>query len=467
MMMKRHNHVFMSMALICDALCVAGAWLLCYGARFRLFSYVEATPPPISQFVLLLPYVILCNLLALSLVGGYRADRNQSLVAETALAIKGAVVGWLALLAVFYFESSTPYSRKLLAVYLLASPLALILSRILLRSVYHGLRARGVGVRRVAIIGAGRLGQAVCDRIRQEPWLGLRVEYFIDDEETQRHTAVRGIPVLSGRAEFLKVLTERPVDTVFLAVAARRADCVDGMLRELTKLPITVNVVPDVRRASILNVGVGELGDLPVIHLRDTAIQGWNALAKRVFDIAGALLLLLILGIPMLIVAVAIKLTSSGPVLFRQERMGLGGRPFNILKFRSMRADAEEGTGPVFAHENDPRRTRLGVFLRRTSFDELPQLINVLRGDMSLIGPRPERPFFVQQFSRELPAYMLRHNVKAGITSWAQVNGLRGQTSIRKRLQYDLYYINNWSLAFDVAILLLTPFSGVMHKHAH
>ena len=138
-----------------------------------------------------------------------------------------------------------------------------------------------------------------------------------------------------------------------------------------------------------------------------------------------------------------------------------------IQEWRSMRADAEEGTGPVFAHENDPRRTRLGVFLRRTSFDELPQLINVLRGDMSLIGPRPERPFFVQQFSRELPAYMLRHNVKAGITSWAQVNGLRGQTSIRKRLQYDLYYINNWSLAFDVAILLLTPFSGVMHKHAH
>ena len=466
-MMKRHSHIFLTLALVADALCVAVAWMVCYWVRFRLFSYVEPVPPSAGQFLLLLPYVVLCDLLALSIVGAYRVGRNLSPVEELMLVMRGAVVGWLAMLAVFYFERDIPYSRKLLVVFLIANPLALVASRGLLRLGYRWLRARGIGIQRAAIIGAGRLGQAVYDRIRQEPWLGIRVEYFIDDTLEQRHRDMRGLPVLGGRGEFLKHLAERPVDTVFVAVGAKRADCVDGILRELTKLPMTVSVVPDFRRASVLNISVGELGDLPVIHLRDTPIQGWSAIAKRVIDIVGATALLLILGIPMLVVAALVKLTSPGPVLFRQERMGLGGRPFNILKFRSMRVDAEASTGPVFAHEHDPRRTRFGVFLRRSSIDELPQLINVLRGEMSLIGPRPERPFFVQQFSRELPAYMLRHNVKAGITGWAQVNGLRGQTSIRKRLQYDLYYINNWSLAFDVAILLLTPFSGVMHKHAH
>jgi exopolysaccharide biosynthesis polyprenyl glycosylphosphotransferase len=465
--MKRHSHVFLSLALAADALCVAVAWMVCYWLRFSFFSYVEPTPPSAFQFLLLLPYVVLCDLLALSLVGAYRVGRNLSPAEELMLVMRGAVVGWLAMLAVFYFERDIPYSRKLLAVFLVANPLALVGSRGLLRLLYRGLRARGVGIQRAAIIGAGRLGQAVCDRIRQEPWLGIRVEYFVDDTDEQRHREVRGLPVLGARADFLTVLTERPVDTVFLAVSAKRADCVDSILRELAKLPMTVTVVPDLRRASILNVSVGELGDMPAIHLRDTPIQGWSALAKRAIDIAGAAALLLLLGLPMLVVALLVKLTSPGPVLFRQERMGLGGRPFNILKFRSMRVDAEAGTGPVFAHEHDPRRTRFGVFLRRTSIDELPQLINVLRGDMSLIGPRPERPFFVQQFSRDLPSYMLRHNVKAGITGWAQVNGLRGQTSIRKRLQYDLYYINHWSLTFDIAILLLTPFSGVLHKHAH
>ena len=248
---------------------------------------------------------------------------------------------------------------------------------------------------------------------------------------------------------------------------ASHADKMDGILRALAKLPVAVAVIPDFSGAATLNASVSELEGLPVIRLRDTPITGWHAVAKRAIDLCGAIVLLVVFGVPMLILALLVKLTSRGPVIFKQERMGLGGRPFMLLKFRSMRIDAETDSGPVWAKESDSRCTGIGAFMRRTSLDELPQLINILKGDMSLVGPRPERPHFVRQFTEDVPAYMLRHNVKAGLTGWAQVNGLRGNTSLRKRLQYDLYYIENWSFWFDVFILLMTPFSGLVHKNAY
>ena len=217
-----------------------------------------------------------------------------------------------------------------------------------------------------------------------------------------------------------------------------------------------------------ISAKAGEIEGMPVIQLRGTPIYGWYAVAKRTIDILGSLLFLLVFGWwIMLILAVLIKLTGRGPVLFKQERMGVGGKPFVMWKFRSMRVDAEKETGPTWATRDDSRRTAIGAFMRRASLDELPQFINVLCGDMSLVGPRAERPHFVEQFVSEVPAYMLRHNVKAGITGWAQVNGLRGGTSLEKRLQYDLYYINNWSLQFDIFILLLTPFTGFIDRNAY
>lgn len=194
---------------------------------------------------------------------------------------------------------------------------------------------------------------------------------------------------------------------------------------------------------------------------------GLSAVAKRLIDLAGSLLLLAVLGVPMLIVTLLVRLTSPGPAIYKQERVGRGGRRFMLLKFRTMRADAEARTGPVWAHEHDPRRTRFGAFLRRWSIDELPQLINVVRGEMSLVGPRPERPYFVAQFSQEMPAYMQRHGVLPGLTGWAQLNGLRGNTSISMRLDFDLYYIRHWSVAFDLFILFMTPFRMLAEKNAY
>jgi Undecaprenyl-phosphate glucose phosphotransferase len=230
---------------------------------------------------------------------------------------------------------------------------------------------------------------------------------------------------------------------------------------------VDVKVVPDLLQVIALRARLEDLDGVPVININDVPLQGFNTIVKRGIDVlisAGALALLFV---PFCIIAALIKLTSSGPVFYRQERMGLDGKPFMIYKFRSMYADAEAHTGPVFARQNDPRRTPFGKLLRRSNFDELPQLWNALRGDMSIVGPRPERPLFVAQFKDKIPQYMLRHKVKAGITGWAQVNGWRGNTSIEKRIEYDLYYIENWSVRLDLKIMWLTLLKGFFHKHAY
>lgn len=252
----------------------------------------------------------------------------------------------------------------------------------------------------------------------------------------------------------------------FVGLPSRKAEGQGTIVETPTELPVTVADIPDLTVGLTSTAGVDALADLPAVLVGATPIQGWHAVAKRAVDIVGSLVLLVVLGLPLLVLALLVKMSSPGPALLRQQRLTLAGRPFTMLKFRSMRADAESGTGPVWAQRDDPRRTCLGAFMRRLSLDELPQLFNVLRGEMSLVGPRPERPRLVRRFAQEMPAYMLRHVVKAGLTGWAQVNGLRGRTSLEKRLEYDLYYIDNWSMGFDLFILLLTPLAVLFSKNA-
>jgi len=230
---------------------------------------------------------------------------------------------------------------------------------------------------------------------------------------------------------------------------------------------VDVKVVPDLLQVIALRARLEDLDGVPVININDVPLQGFNTIVKRAIDIVISSVALVILGLPLGVIAALVKLTSRGPVFYRQERMGLDGHSFMIYKFRSMYDDAEADTGPVFAREDDPRRTPLGRMLRRSNIDELPQFWNVLRGDMSIVGPRPERPLFVAQFKAKIPQYMLRHKVKAGITGWAQVNGWRGNTSIEKRIEYDLYYIENWSVKLDLKIMWLTLLRGFFHKHAY
>jgi len=467
--LRRPGRVFLGLAVSFDATAAAAAWMACYVVRFRLglFPYVEPTPPGPGPFARLLPIVVLCDLVGLAAVGLYRPTRAGSLYKELVQVAKAGVLAWMGMLAVFYYVSRTPYSRVMLFLFLVVNPAALMLARVGLRRALLALRWRGVGVRRAAIVGTGRLAQEAFHKLRFTPWLGVQVEYFVSEEESARKRDIRGVPVRGGLADLVHTVRSHPVEMALVAIPGRKSGRLEAVLDRLARVPVSVAVIPDFKGVVTMRSSVGELEGVQAIQLGETPQYGWEAAAKRAMDVVGALVLLALFGLPMLILAVLVKLTSPGPILYRQERMGLGGRPFIMLKFRSMRADAEEETGPVWARPGDPRRTRLGAFMRRTSLDELPQLLNVLKGDMSLVGPRPERPVFVREFAEQLPAYMLRHKVKAGLTGWAQVNGYRGDTSLRKRLLYDLYYINNWSLGFDLFILLLTPFAGLASRNAY
>jgi Undecaprenyl-phosphate glucose phosphotransferase len=294
--------------------------------------------------------------------------------------------------------------------------------------------------------------------------VGVRVLGLVGDKDGAGGPAV---PFLGRFEELRAVLDGHEVDVVIVALPHADYARVGDVLRDIGDDPVAIHLVPDVFSLASLRGGIEEFEGVPLIYLRESPLHGWNRLLKRAFDIVvGGVTLVVFLPV-MTIIAVAIRASSPGSPLLRQARMGLDGREFGMLKFRTMRADAEADTGPVWARVDDPRRTRLGGILRRFSLDELPQLINVLRGEMSLVGPRPERPVFVEEFRRKVPGYMLRHTVKAGMTGWAQINGWRGNTSLEKRIEYDLYYIERWSLAFDVRILVQTLWRGFTSPNAY
>jgi Undecaprenyl-phosphate glucose phosphotransferase len=267
--------------------------------------------------------------------------------------------------------------------------------------------------------------------------------------------------------EVRDVVRESSVDQVYIALPLSAHEMILHLLRDVSHEMVEVKVVPDLLQHITLRAAVEDLDGVPIVNLSSTPLRGLGSFLKRSMDVGAAAACLVLLAPLFPIVALAVRLTSKGPILYRQERMGLDGRSFELLKFRSMIADAERESGPVWTEDEDPRVTPVGKFLRKYSLDELPQFWNILRGDMSLVGPRPERPYFVQEFRDRIPHYMMRHRVRAGLTGWAQVNGWRGNTSLEKRIEYDLYYIENWSLALDAKILWMTLASGIAHEHAY
>lgn len=318
---------------------------------------------------------------------------------------------------------------------------------------------------RVLIIGAGDVGRMIAQRIRQSPSLGYEVVGFLDDTTGRRSAA--GLPVLGPLSSLKQIVRSEDVDEVIIALPGASSDVILDLIYECESANVTIKVFPDVFQMMATELTISDLNGLPMLAIRDVALRGWRLSVKRAMDLVGSALGLIFLSPLFLFIALLIKLDSPGPVFYSQIRMGLDARPFPVLKFRSMRVGAESETGPVWASRDDPRKTRLGDFMRRSSLDELPQLINVLLGDMSLVGPRPERPVFVEQFRQVVPRYMDRHREKAGMTGWAQVNGLRGDTSIVERTKYDLYYVENWSLLLDIKILLRTLFKGFRDRNAY
>jgi Undecaprenyl-phosphate glucose phosphotransferase len=303
----------------------------------------------------------------------------------------------------------------------------------------------------------------VIERLRARPDTGIQVTGLIGD----KREGAEAVPWLGGYADLAALLAARPVDHVIVALAHEDAARLPGLLEAIGDEPVTIHVVPDLFRFTSLRGGIEEFEGVPFVHLRESPLHGWNAVAKRAFDVAFSAVLLAALAPLLLLLGLAVRLTSRGPALFRQERMGLDGQRFGMLKFRTMKVGAEEESGPVWAQAGDARRTAIGAFLRRFSLDELPQFVNVLRGEMSVVGPRPERPVFVERFRQTVPGYMLRHKVKSGLTGWAQIHGLRGNTSLERRIEYDLQYIERWSFWLDLKIIALTVVRVLFDRNAY
>jgi Undecaprenyl-phosphate glucose phosphotransferase len=322
-------------------------------------------------------------------------------------------------------------------------------------------QAKGVGDDRVLVIGTGEVGQMLMQKISMSRKLGYQVVGFVDHGKGERVQTLMGLPVLGSVVDLPWIIEKNNIDEVIIGLPESSHHELVGIISLCEREKVGIRVFPDVFQIMASEVNIGDLGGLPLLTIRDVALQGWKLALKRGMDILVSGIVLVLLSPFLLLMAILVKLDSPGPVFYVQERMGLDARPFRMIKFRSMRADAEHD-GPGWTTPNDPRRTKLGALMRRFNIDELPQFINVLIGDMSLVGPRPERPVYVEQFRQSIPRYMDRHREKAGITGWAQVNGLRGDTSIIERTKYDLWYIENWSLTLDIRILIRTALQWLL-----
>ena len=370
-------------------------------------------------------------------------------------------------LVLFFTKIEKHYSRMILLYFNGINVVLMFTARWLLKKWLFHVHSKGVNAQKVLFLGAGPLARRVIDVLGSNALFGYRVVGFLDN----RHkigTTYQSIRVLGSLSELEATIEQYKVNYVFIALDWRYYTRIFDLLNTLKEHHVSVMVVPDIYQYSmLLHSTVEDINGIPIIKLTDSPMYGWSKWMKRVFDIIFSLSVFMLFFPLLVLIGLLVKLTSKGPVLYRQERTGMDGKLFQIMKFRTMVYNAEKNTGPKWAEPNEKRMTWIGRYLRRTSLDELPQFLNVLKGEMSVVGPRPERPFFIRKFKKHVPKYMLRHKMKAGITGWAQINGLRGNTSIQSRIDYDVYYIENWSLLFDIKIIVLTVYRMLWDKNAY
>ena len=468
---KTQTQVFFVLTLVLmDTAMVELAFFLAYWMR-RLIpwpnqaqgmgGFSDYAGVVLAQAVSVLGVFVLSRLYRLTR-GPSRVDEFYSIIAFTTV---GTLMG-VALVSLLFKNSplELDYSRGMIFYGWGLTILFVTAGRVVHGQVRARLRRQGWGRDRVLVVGTGEVGRMIFQKVQSNPGLGYEGAGFVAaDGEDGTASAV---PILGHASELARIIDEHQIDEVIIALPEATHQEILMLISECERGKVVIRVFPDVFQIMASQVSIGDLGGLPLLTVRDIALRGWKRTAKRLMDMVGASVGLVLISPLMMLMAILVKLDSRGPVFYAQERMGLDARPFRMLKFRSMRQDAE-AYGPGWTVEDDPRVTRLGRIIRRLNVDELPQLVNVLVGEMSLVGPRPERPVYVNQFRRSIPRYMDRHWEKAGMTGWAQVNGLRGDTSIVERTKYDLWYIENWSLLLDGKILIRTVFNLVTMPNAY
>ena len=465
-MLQEQSRFYQQLLFAADMALVGGAWVAAYFLRFEVLATWPVPLPewlPLSRYLTFLPWILMAAAFTFWASGLYVPDRAQRwtrLIRSVAKAVGLALVITMAFMSLY---RDFYVSRLTILLFGCLVPVAMIALRFGIYLYVRRVRRAGRNQRRVLIVGAGVAGRRLAQSFENYPWMGFSVIGFTDDHKSDAPDVLG----TTGDTVHIVDAAQDPIDYVYIALPLTAVGRIESLISALSTRLVHVCLVPDLLQNDIVNSRITDVDGLPVLHIIDEAPMDFRRFVKRAVDLVFAASVLIVLSPLLLLIAVLVRVSSPGPVFYRQERMSLNGHRFEMLKFRSMPTGAEKNTGAVWATANEDRATPIGKWLRRTSLDELPQFMNVLRGDMSVVGPRPERPVFIDDFKDRIPRYMLRHKMKGGITGWAQVNGWRGDTSLQKRIDHDLYYIQNWSLLLDAKIMLMTVWKGFVHRNAY
>lgn len=463
-MIRENQKTLNGIQILLDLAMVVIALALAYGLRFAGY---EGTYLKFESYIPTLALLVPLHFFLYYTLGLYEPRRRRSLSFEVGKIIQACFFSMLILFTLLYLIKEIDYSRQVLLYFTVLTGLLTIAERVSLRAVLSAIREKGYNKKHVLIIGGGRLAKRLIIALRENRYLGYEILGIVDDATAVGKT-LAGVPVIGGTGHLEAIITDKQADEIFITLSPKDYDIFRSIIKICEKSGIRTQIVPDYARFIPAKPQMDEVEGIPLINIRHVPLDNFlKSFGKRTFDVALSLAGLLLVSPLLILITLAIKLDSPGAVIFAQERVGLNKRNFMMYKFRTMEVQTAEESDKEWTTENDPRKTKLGNLLRRTSLDELPQLWNVLKGDMSLVGPRPERPFFVEQFKEKIPRYMVKHHVRPGITGWAQVNGWRGDTSIRKRIECDIYYIENWTFMFDLKILAMTVGKGFVNRNAY
>ena len=467
-LIKNNQQLLNRIHVVLDAVVMVIAYMFAWFFRFRSgFFALDAWYLSLQAYMRALIFVVPGYLILYYAFQLYTPKRVQGRRLEAWHVVQANVTGIACFIMILYLRHQTDYSRKMLFVFFCFNVVFEVVFRNLLRYILRKYRKRGYNQKHVLLVGYSQAAEGYIDRVLSHPEWGYNIRGILDDNRT-RGTEYHGIKILGTTENLSVILPENKLDEIVITLSLAEYHKLARIVGMCEKSGVHTKFIPDYNNVIPTRPYTEDILGMPVINIRHVPLSNaFNAFLKRCVDIFGALVAIILFSPVMLVTAIIIKVTSPGPLIFKQERIGKHNHPFYMYKFRSMVVQEEKTEKQGWTTKNDPRVTPVGKFIRKTSIDELPQLFNILVGDMSLVGPRPERPQFVEKFKEEIPRYMIKHQVRPGLTGWAQVNGYRGDTSIQKRIEYDLYYIENWTMGFDFKIIFLTFFKGFVNKNAY
>ncbi len=466
-MIKDNQKHFNRIHVLLDALVIIFSYILAWILMFHVLVKGKQGVLSVQIYMAALLVIIPVFLVLYLIFNLYTPKRVQGRRLEASNVFLANMMGMLIIMFVLYLIKLQDFSRPMIFMFIGINIILTIIERNMIRGVLMRLRARGMNQKHIVLVGYSRAAEGFIDRVIENPQWGYKINGILDDTAAPG-TDYRGVQVIGGTADLEQLLQDNMQDEIAITMALNEYYKLRRVVAVCEKSGVHTKFVPDYMDILPTRPYTEDMLGIPVINIRHVPLTDtFNMFIKRAMDIVGSIAAIILFSPIMLLTAIAVKVTSPGPLIFCQERVGLHNQPFKMYKFRSMRVQTEKEEKKGWTTRNDPRVTAVGGFIRKTSIDELPQLFNVLKGEMSLVGPRPERPQYVEKFREEIPRYMVKHQVRPGMTGWAQVNGYRGNTSIRKRIECDIYYIENWTLGFDIKILILTVFKGFINKNAY